>query len=160
MYPPSANRRKPYIDAANNHVHNLIGSSKQNMHLVWSAIAKSWAFRSSLCRPRLELLTYCIQVTNLFLWLSLEYSFLNGLWLMKRWHILAIILQKFTFEQIWATLSKFGIWYWYFVDVFGVVALTFNRLTAIVYPMRYKNVRFASTLGLTWSHLSIISWIP
>lgn len=43
--------------------------------------------------------------------------------------------------QLWATLSKVGNWWIYFAMVFGVLTISFNRLTAMLWPVKYQTTR-------------------
>ena len=42
--------------------------------------------------------------------------------------------------QLWATLGKVGNWWIYFAMLFGVLTISFNRLTAMVWPVKYQAV--------------------
>ena len=44
-------------------------------------------------------------------------------------------------EFVFATLSAVGAWTMYFCMLSGLLAITVNRFTALVWPVRYKSVR-------------------
>jgi hypothetical protein len=44
-------------------------------------------------------------------------------------------------EELWATMGLLSSWTIYWVVICHLLAITINRFTALVWPMKYKHVR-------------------
>uniref|UniRef100_A0A914WGG4 G-protein coupled receptors family 1 profile domain-containing protein n=1 Tax=Plectus sambesii TaxID=2011161 RepID=A0A914WGG4_9BILA len=77
--------------------------------------------------------TFCISTGVADLWISLhKFAFTK---------IPRVLFYDDVFaNKSMATMSKMGVWYIYLAQVFGVLLMSLNRYTALVYPLRHKTL--------------------